>query len=206
MKYEWRKAEKEIYLPKKIELQTIPRYKFISLTGKGNPNSENFSNQVAALYALSYTLRMLLKKGALGEPFEYTVYPLEGVWTSEKDPGAGPINKEQLIYQIMIRQPNQITKEDFLAIVESTFKKKQNEAIREAEFIEYEEGRGVQTLHLGSYDEEPATFAKMQQFMDEENLQRANTMEHYIHREIYLSDPRKVDPAKQKTVLRYKLK
>lgn len=206
MKYEWRKAEKQIYLPKKIAIQTIPNYKFICLTGQGNPNSDLFSEQIGALYALSYALRMQLKKGELGEPFEYTVYPLEGVWTSESDPGDGPVNKDELIYQIMIRQPDQITKENFQAVVEPTFKKKQNPYIREAGFVEYEEGPVVQTIHLGSYDDEPATFAKIHEFMAEENVQKTTTMGDYIHREIYLSDPRKVGPEKQKTLLRYKLK
>ncbi|WP_251865596.1 GyrI-like domain-containing protein [Enterococcus malodoratus] len=206
MKYEWRKEEKQFYLPKKIEIQTIPKYKFICLTGHGNPNSDLFGEQVAALYALSYALRMKLKKGELGEPFEYTVYPLEGVWTSETDPGDGPVNKDELIYRIMIRQPDRLTKEDFLAVVEPTFKKKQNSYIKEAEFIEYEEGRVVQMIHLGSYDDEPASFTKMHEFMKENNLHKTTTMGDFIHREIYLSDPRKVDSAKQKTVLRYKLK
>ncbi|MGG5370151.1 GyrI-like domain-containing protein [Enterococcus sp. AZ196] len=206
MKYEWRKAEKHVYLPKKIDVQTIPNYKFICLSGNGNPNSDLFAQQISALYALSYALRMKLKKGELGEPFEYTVYPLEGVWTSEKDPGDGPVNKDELIYQIMIRQPDRLTKEDFLAVVEPTFQKKQNPHIKEATFIEYEEGPVVQTIHLGSYDEEPATFAKIHEFMEENSLTHATTMGNYIHREIYLSDPRKVIPAKQKTLLRYKLK
>ncbi|MDT2760426.1 GyrI-like domain-containing protein [Enterococcus xiangfangensis] len=206
MKYEWRKAEKQIYLPKKIEIQTIPNYKFISLSGHGNPNSAHFSEQISALYILSYALRMKLKKGELGEPFEYTVYPLEGVWTSEKDPGDGPLNKDELIYQIMIRQPDRLTEEDFLAVVEPTFKKKQNPYIKDAKFIEYEEGRIIQTTHLGPYDDEAATFAKMHEFMEKEQLHSTTTMGQYIHREIYLSDPRKIEPAKQKTVLRYKLK
>lgn len=131
---------------------------------------------------------------------------MEGVWTSEKDPGDGPVNKDELIYQIMIRQPDRLTKEDFLAVVEPTFQKKQNPHIKEATFIEYEEGPVVQTIHLGSYDEEPATFAKIHEFMEENSLTHATTMGNYIHREIYLSDPRKVIPAKQKTLLRYKLK
>ena len=205
MKHEWRKAEKQMYLPKKIEIQTIPAYNFICLSGHGDPNSALFAEQIGALYALSYALRMKVKKGEIGEPFEYTVYPLEGVWTSETDPGDGPIIKDELIYQIMIRQPDRISKEDFLAIVEPTFKKKQNPFIKEAAFIEYEEGRVVQTIHLGSYDDEPATFAKMHTFMEENELQKTRTMGNYIHREIYLSDPRKVAPEKQKTVLRYKL-
>ncbi|MDT2674845.1 GyrI-like domain-containing protein [Enterococcus dongliensis] len=206
MKYEWRKAEKQIYLPKKMSLQTIPNYKFICLSGQGNPNNELFGEQVSALYTLSYALRMKLKKGELGEPFEYTVYPLEGVWTSEKAPGDGPIDKNELIYQIMIRQPDCLTKEDFLAIVEPAFQKKQNPSIKAADFIEYEEGRVLQTIHLGPYDNESETFAKMHEFMADKQLERRNTMVNYIHREIYLSDPRKIDPAKQKTVLRYKLK
>ncbi|MGX7205428.1 GyrI-like domain-containing protein [Enterococcus pingfangensis] len=206
MKYEWRKAEKQIYLPKKIEIQTIPNYKFISLSGHGDPNNEHFSERVSALYILSYALRMKLKKGELGEPFEYTVYPLEGVWTSEKDPGDGPLNKDELIYQIMIRQPDRLTKEDFLAVIEPAFKKKQNPYIKQADFVEYEEGRVIQTTHLGPYDDEAATFAKMHEFMAKEQLQSTTTMGQYIHREIYLSDPRKIEPAKQKTVLRYKLK
>ena len=99
----------------------MPTYQFISLSGSGNPNRPEFSEEIAALYTISYSLRMGLK-GAFGnEPFEYTVFPLEGVWTSLTKPD-GAVNKEELIYKIMIRQPEPVTEtlfqEQLLAVKE----------------------------------------------------------------------------------------
>ena len=113
MKHEWRKHEKKFYLPKsKPELITIPEFKFIMIDGKGNPNLEDFKERIAALYSLAYTIKILPRKGftPLGY-FDYTVYPLEGVWDlTEVGRRQAKLDKGELIYTIMIRQPNFVTK------------------------------------------------------------------------------------------------
>ena len=203
MKYEWRKLEKELYLPKKPTVIEVPTYQFISLSGSGNPNRPEFSEEIAALYTISYSLRMGLKKGAFGnEPFEYTVFPLEGVWTSLKKPD-GAVNKEELIYNIMIRQPEPVTETLFQEQLLAVKEKKDNPNLEKLIFERYEEGLCLQAMHTGSFDTEAETFAQMKELLKQEQLVIRPTMDTFQHREIYLSDPRKVSPDKAKTVLRW---
>ena len=205
MKYEWRKQEKAYYLPKEPQLIEVPAYQFITLTGEGNPNRPEFSEQISALYMMAYGLRMGLKKGSFGNtPFEYTVYPLEGVWTLPEKP-QGPIAKEELIYKIMIRQPEQVTADLAAEQLPQIMKKKENRFLERIRFEEYQEGWSVQACHIGPFDTETETFAKMQDYCEAHDLSIVPTMGNYQHREIYLSDPRKTAPEKAKTVLRWRV-
>lgn len=203
MKHEWRKAEKEIYVPKqKPVLVEVPAYKFITLSGQGNPNGELFAKGIEALYGIAYSIRMMPKKGIVPEGyFEYTVYPLEGIWDLD-DVGRGLdyLDKDHLVYKIMIRQPEFVTDEVFKQAVELAMKKG-NPLTEQVQFEVIEEGLCVQMLHLGSYDDEPETFTQMMTFCEEAGLGRKCL----THREIYLSDARKVEPSKLKTVLRFKV-
>ena len=107
MKYEWRKKEKEYYIPKeKPQLVEIPEFKYFTLKGKGNPNSEAFKECIQVLYSLSYAIRMMPKNGITPEGyFEYTVYPLEGIWDlSEKCRLEQTLNKDELIYKLILRK------------------------------------------------------------------------------------------------------
>ncbi|MGM0125108.1 hypothetical protein IGI37_002505 [Enterococcus sp. AZ194] len=207
MKYEWRKEEKIIYLPKTMpQIVEVPTYKYLVLTGKGNPNSELFAQQTAALYALSYDFRMSIKKGLLGDrPMEYVVYPLEGIWTTGDGSKGASLNKDALEYKIMIRQLPFITQENLLDSLERLAIKKPNPHYEGVTLEAYHEGKSVQMLHMGSYDHELESFEKMDAYLQKNHLKRVNIMERYIHREIYLSDPRKVAPEKLKTVLRYQV-
>lgn len=209
-KYEWRKQEKPLYLPKdKPEIVTVPEFQFLTVSGEGNPNGELFSECVNALYSLSYAMKMTLKK--LSPPpkgyCDYTVYPLEGIWDineQAKQNFTGEINKDDLVYTLMIRQPEFVDAnfvEQMRALVsEKNIKKKEiNAKLPEVKFESLSEGKCVQMLHLGPFETESETFAQMEQFASEQGLTRLSK----IHREIYLSDPRKVAPEKLKTVLRF---
>ena len=207
MKYEWRKSEKNYYLPKtKPELIKMPSFKFFAIEGKGNPNDDFFSEYIGALYSLSYTVKMAPKSGkAPKDYFDYTVYPLEGIWdiTEEaKKRNNGKMDKNDLVFNLMIRQPNFVTEEYSQEIIEKTKKKKPNELLNSVKFVNLEEGECVQIMHIGSYDNEPVSFKIMEEFCDKNNLIRESKQ----HREIYLSDVRKVIPEKLKTVLRFKVK
>ncbi|KAF0820914.1 MULTISPECIES: GyrI-like domain-containing protein [unclassified Cytobacillus] len=205
MKFEWRKQEKNLYLPKqKPEVVTVPEQKFITIDGEGNPNSEDFSRRIEVLYSIAYAIRMMPRQGYTPEGyFEYTVYPLEGLWDlTEEGRKLDTLDKDQLLYTIMIRQPDFVTKEIVERAIESVRKKKPNPLIDEVSFESMEDGLSVQMLHIGSYDEEPQSFRKMKEYIEENQLEIATLK----HREIYLSDARKVEPAKLKTVLRYKVK
>lgn len=204
MKHEWRKREKSIYLPKaKPELIDVPKYRFLTIEGEGNPNSDSFMDYITALYSLSYGIKMCHKKGIEPEGyFDYTVYPLEGVWDINEEAKKafdGTINKDDLVFKLMIRQPDFVDSD----LVEKIRKeKKPQELLDKVIFEEIEEGRSIQMLHLGSYDNEPASFEIMEQFAQECGVERVSK----IHREIYLSDARKVAAEKLKTVLRFQVK
>jgi hypothetical protein len=196
MKYEWKKQEKDLYLPKDTPTVIIvPKQKFFAIKGKGNPNEADFSERIGVLYSLAYAVRMMPKSGITPDGyFEYTVYPLEGVWES------GDISdKGSYVYTIMIKQPDFVTAELFDIAFETAKKKKPHPFLAEAFYCEIEDGLSVQILHNGDYDDEPMSFAKMQDFISDNGLVRNSDN----HREIYLTDANKTERDKLKTVLRY---
>lgn len=205
MKHEWKKQAKDLYLPsKKPHLISIPKFKFITIKGQGDPNtSEEFSEAIGALYSLSYTIKMLPKKGIVPEGyFDYVVFPLEGVWDlPEGTKGFDKMNKSELIYTIMIRQPDFVTEELFKDVYEIVKKKKDNPRLDEVSFASIEDGMCVQMLHVGKFDDEAESFALMDEFCIENGLRRTEMS----HREIYISDFRRAKPENLKTVLRYKV-
>lgn len=205
MKYEWRKQEKDLYVPKqKPEIVTVPEQKFFMINGKGNPNNEEFAEKIGVLYSLAYAIIMMPKQGYTPEGyFEYTVYPLEGIWDlTEEGRKLDTLNKNELLYTIMIRQPDFVTKDIADKAFENVRKKKPHPLLNDVTFGTIEDGLSVQMLHVGSYDNEPQSFELMKEFIEKNNLERVFLQ----HREIYLSDARKVEPEKFKTVLRYMVK
>lgn len=206
MKYEWKKQDKQFYLPKnKPELITIPEMKFFTVSGEGNPNDDYFGEYIGVLYSLSYAIRMSQKKGL--EPagfYEYSVFPLEGVWSlTEKGIAQydGTLNKDQLAFNLMIRQPDFVSEEYALETIERTKKNKPHELLEKAEFKSIEEGQCIQMLHIGPYDREAESFSMMEAYGESIGLKRLSK----DHREIYLSDARKTAPEKLKTVLRFRI-
>lgn len=203
MKHEWKTAEKHIYLPKQApEVITLPSYQYITITGAGNPNSADFAEHVGALYSLAYTIKMMPKKGVTPEGyFDYTVYPLEGVWDlSEKGRTSAILDKDELIYKIMIRQPEFVSRELFGLAVNSTLAKKDaSPLLTKITFEDIEDGLCVQMLHVGTFDSEPASFSVMDAFCAANNFRRRNM----LHREMYISDFQRTAPEKLRTVLRY---
>ena len=185
MKHEWRKHEKEIYLPKSIEIKEIPKYSFLILEGEGNPNREEFSRQIEALYSVSYAIRMMLKKGETTESFIYTVYPLEGVWTTKDGSKDENLNKDQLVYRIMIRQPEQVNLDMMNEAIQQTLKKKDNPYLKHLKFESYEDGMSIQMIHIGSFETELESFKQMDSFLEGTLYERDWLMDSYIHREIY---------------------
>lgn len=202
MKYEWRKKEKEYYIPKeKPQLVEIPEFKYFTLKGQGNPNTEAFKECIGVLYSLSYAIRMMPKNGITPDRyFEYTVYPLEGIWDlTEEGRLEETLNKDELVYKLMIRQPDFVTEEVVKTAMEIVKKKKPHPLLEKVEFESIKEGLCVQMLHVGPYDDEPRTFSVMKEFCVENNLE----IKTLAHKEIYLSDFRKTEASKLKTVLRY---
>jgi len=202
MKHEWRKHEKDLYMPKqKPELVDVPEHKFFMIEGKGNPNSQDFSDRVEVLFSLAYAVKMMPKQAYTPEGyFEYTVYPLEGLWDlTDRGRESDTLDKDELLYTIMIRQPDFVTQEVADRAFEWVRKKKPHPLLDQVIFATIKDGLSVQILHIGPYDDEPRSFEKMRQFIKENNLE----IKTLRHREIYLTDARKVAPDKLKTVLRY---
>lgn len=204
MKHEWKKQEKDLYLPKTAPARIeVPRQSFFTLHGQGDPNGEEFSEGIGVLYSLSYAIKMMPRKGPAPDGyFEYSVYPLEAVWRrTEAGKASMGLNKSELIYAMMIRQPGFVTNDLAGLTIEAVRKKKPHPLLEKVEFGPVVEGLCVQMLHVGPYDDEPASFARMDCFCEEHRLKRVND----AHREIYLSDARKTAPEKLKTVLRYQV-
>jgi len=207
IKHEWRKKEKKIYLPKnKPEVIYIPEYKFLTIKGEGNPGSSLFSECIGALYPISYAIKMNPKKQEIKPEgyYDYTVSPLEGVWDINEKAKLelkNTINKDDLVYELMIRQPDFLNENFFYEMLELAQAKKPNKLFSKVKFKKIKEGKCVQMLHIGSYDNEAETFKIMEEFAKKENLLRVSK----VHREIYLSDFRRVATEKLKTVLRFQV-
>lgn len=136
------------------------------------------------------------------EQFEYSefaIFPLEGLWSTKNTQDL--TDKESFEYKIMLRQPDWITEEMVETSLAAVQKKDPNDMLQELSFETIEDGKCVQILHLGSFDDEPASFQKMDQFVTENGLTRKS----YHHREIYLNDARKTAPEKRRTILRYQI-
>lgn len=202
MKYEWKKQDKNLYGAKQLpSMITVPAQNYIMLSGKGNPNDEDFSNRIAALYALAYAIKMAYKSASSKEAVyadinDYTVYPLEGVWKQKE---SGKLIKENLEYTIMIRQPDFITKDMVFSALETVKKKKPTPFNDEIRFDTMQDGKCIEILHVGAFDDEPASFEKMDQFAEKNGLKRIWGR----HREIYLNNANRVDQSKLKTILRF---
>lgn len=203
MKLEWRKHEKALYGANSIPaFVDIPTQNFIMIKGSGNPNDTDFSDRITALYSLAYAIKMGYKSTATKnilskEIHDFTVYPLEGIWKLKN--AKGKLIKENLEYTIMIRQPDFITEEMVSSALERVKTKKPNRLYEKIIFDTIHDGTCVEILHIGSYDNEPSSFKKMDRFAEENGLQRISD----CHREIYLTNRTKAD--KLKTILRYKV-
>ena len=208
MAFDFKKEYKEFYLPKnKPEIVTVPKAKYLAVRGQGDPNEEGGDYQAAigVLYALAYTLKMSYKTDYRIEGFyEYVVPPLEGFWWQEGVRGVDYAHKEAFHWISVIRVPDFVTEKDFRWAVETAAKKKKLDCSG-AEFLTIEEGLCVQILHQGPYDEEPATVELMDQYLLDKGYENDLT-DTRLHHEIYLSDARKVEPAKWKTVIRHPIR
>ncbi|EHZ9176574.1 GyrI-like domain-containing protein [Enterococcus faecalis] len=199
MKHEWRKHEKILYGVKQFpQIIEMPMQQFIMIFGKGNPNDKDFSDKVSALYSLAYSIKMIYKNVAISnEISDYTVYPLEAIWKYVGD--TEQLDKNQLEYTLMIRQPDVITKDIFLDALERVKIKKPNRLYEQIFFDTIQDPKSIEILHVGAYDDEPMSFQKMDLFAKENGLVRSTS----YHREIYLNNVNRVLKSNLKTILRY---
>lgn len=208
MAFDYKKEYKEYYLPKnKPQIVDIPIMNFIAVRGKGDPNEEGgeYKQALELLYGIAYTIKMSKKTDYRIEGyFDYVVPPLEGFWEQEGKVGIDYSRKSDLKWTAMIRVPDFVTKADFDWAVAQAAEKKKLDFLK-VEFITVEEGLCVQCMHMGSYDDEPATVALMDSYAESMGY-KIDINPQRQHHEIYLSDPRKTAPEKLKTVIRHPVK
>lgn len=208
MAFDYKKEYKEFYLPKNTpEIIEIPKMNYIAVRGKGDPNEEHgeYKASIGLLYGIAYTIKMSHKgTHKIAGFFEYVVPPLEGLWRQDDAAELDYSRKEDMQFISMMRLPDFVTEDDFeWAVREATNKKKQD--FSKVEFFPYDEGLCVQCMHIGSYDDEPATVALMHGYM-KANGYEPDISDTRYHHEIYLSDPRKCDISKLKTVIRHPIR
>lgn len=205
MAFDYKKEYKEFYLPpKKPVIVDIPKMNYIAVRGIGNPNEEEgeYKKAIGLLYAIAFTIKMSYKGVRQIEGyFQYVVPPLEGLWWQENTEGIDYSKKDEFHWISMIRLPDFVSKEDFAWAVEEAERKKKMD-FSKVEYFTYDEGKCVQCMHIGSYDDEPATIMAMDSFAREEGHEVDITQERF-HHEIYLSDPRRCDVSRLRTVVRH---
>ena len=208
MAFDFKKEYKEFYMPKnKPQIVNVPKANYIAVRGSGDPNEEDgaYKQAIGVLYAVAYTLKMSYKTDHRIEGFfEYVVPPLEGFWWQDGVSGVDYTNKASFNWISVIRLPDFVTKSDFDWAVETAAKKKKLDCSG-AEYLTIDEGLCVQIMHIGPYDDEPATVAVMDEYLAENGYENDFSSER-LHHEIYLSDARKIPPEKWKTVIRHPIK
>ena len=208
MAFDYKKEYKEFYMPNDTpSIVTVPKMNYIAVRGAGDPNEEGgeYKQAIGLLYAIAFTIKMSKKGSHQIEGYvDYVVPTLEGFWWQNGVEGIDYARKTDFNWISVIRLPDFATKEAFdWAIAEATVKKKED--FSKVEFFSYDEGLCVQCMHVGAYDDEPATVELMHKFAEEQGYVLDIT-ENRLHHEIYLSDARKVVPEKLKTVIRHPIR
>ncbi len=208
MAFDFKREYKEFYMPKnKPSIVTVLGMNYIAVRGQGDPNQDGgeYKRSIGLLYGIAYTIKMS-KKGdhQINGYFDYVVPPLEGFWWQEGVNGIDYAHKEDFRFISVIRLPDFVTKEDFDWAIEEAAKKKEAD-FSKVEFFTYDEGLCVQCMHIGSYDDEPATVALMHEFMEQQGY-ALDISNQRLHHEIYLSDARKISPENLKTVIRHPIR
>lgn len=205
MAFDYKKEYKAFYLPPKTPgLVTVPAMNFLAVRGQGDPNQEggNYQQALGLLYGVAYTLKMSQRSGYTLEGwFDYVVPPLEGLWWQRGLYGVDYTRKADFQWISLIRLPEFVTREAFdWAVREAAQKKGQD--FSPVEFFSWEEGLCVQCMHLGPYDDEPATVRAMEEYARAQGYAPDFGPERF-HHEIYLGDARRCKPERLKTVIRH---
>lgn len=208
MAFDFKKEYREFYLPKGApEIIEVPQMRFVAVRGKGDPNAAggDYQRALEILYAMAYTVKMG-KKGdhRMEGYFDFVVPPLEGFWRVFGDGDFNYADKSELEWIACIRLPDFVTRAEFDWAAAEASRKKKLDCVR-AEYLTVAEGLCVQIMHLGSYDDEPASVARMREFIAQKGY-KEDMNDARLHHEIYLSDPRRTPPEKLKTVIRHPIK
>lgn len=197
-KIDFKKKYQNLYKPlvKKVEIVDVPQMNFLMVDGKGDPNtSKSFSDAIESLFSLAYTLKFMAKNGEIS--IDYSVLPLEALWWADDMSSFAEGNKDDWKWTVMIMQPEFITKEMVDIAIKKMELKKNLVSLPLVRFEPFKEGEAAQTMHIGPFSEEGPTIEKVHSFIKEKGRQRVGK-----HHEIYLSDIRRADPEKWKTIIR----
>jgi hypothetical protein len=195
-KIDLKKEFKAQYNPpsKDITLTDVPELKFIMIDGQGSPESKQYAQSIQALYAIAYTMKFARKKA---DGTDYAVMPLEGLWWADDMSSFTSGNRDKWRWTMLIMQPDFITQADFQSAREAAARKKDNPFIAKVRLENFKEGKSVQIMYIGPFSGEASVIQRMHQKIHEIGGKLTGK-----HHEIYLSDIRKADPSKWKTVLR----
>ena len=202
MKIDLKKDRKDLYQPgsKDFVEVDVPNMTYLSIDGHGDPNtSPSYSAAVEALYAGAYAIKFALK-ARTGEDF--VVGPLEGLWSSADPTVFAERKKDDWDWTMMIPLPGPVSSADITQGLANASRKKPDLPIADLSAIDLAEGRSLQIMHVGTYDAEAASLARLHT----EVMPTRGLIWNGRHHEIYLSDPRKASPDKMKTVLRQPVK
>ena len=200
-KIDYKKELKHLYRPsaKKVVAVDVPAMNFLMIDGVGDPGNSFFQEATEALFAVAYRLKFIIKKGE--QPVDYGVMPLEGLWWADDMSQFSVDKKEDWKWTLLMMQPEYVTPELFAEAVELVKQKKDPAALPLMRFEAFAEGKVAQIMHIGPFTEEGPTVEKVHTFIEENGYQLAGK-----HHEIYLSDIRRAEPEKWKTVIRQPFK
>lgn len=205
MVFDYKKEYPEFYLPPRApQIVDVPAMNFVAVRGSGDPNEEDgsYKRAMGLLYGVAFTLKMSPRAGhAIAGYFEYTVPPLEGFWWMPGDITMDYARKSDFQWISVIRLPEFVDEEDFAWAVSEAERKKKLD-FSAVEFLPLHEGTCVQCMHIGPYDDEPVTVAAMDAYAHAEGYE-LDFSDARRHHEIYLSDARRCDPTRLKTVIRH---
>ena len=205
MAFDFKKEYRDLYQPKtRPSIIEVPPMRFLAVEGEGDPNEEGcaYQHALGLLYGVAYTLKMSYKTDHAIEGFyQYVVPPLEGFWWQPGVNGVNYADKGSFNWVSVIRVPEFVTEADFAWAIEAATAKKGLD-FSPVHLIEVDEGLCVQCMHVGPYDSEPATVEAMHEYAAAQGFV-PDFSDMRRHHEVYLSDPRKADPAKMKTVVRH---
>jgi len=197
MKIDFRKEMKHLYGPSAREVVQVdvPELQFLMIDGEGDPNtSESYTQAVEALFSVSYTVKFMVKKGP--QAVDYAVMPLEGLWWSDDMSAFQTGDRSRWKWTMMIMQPDFVQPEVLDRAMAEVVRKKGLPGVSRLRLERFTEGLCAQVLHIGPFSEEGPTIARVHAFIEARSGLAGK------HHEIYLSDIRRADPAKWKTIIR----
>lgn len=200
-KIDLKKELKHLYQPstKEVVQVDVPAFQFLIIDGEGNPNaSQAYAQAVEALFAVSYTAKFMIKKGT--RAIDYSVMPLEGLWWADDMSAFVTNDKSKWKWTMMIMQPHFVETAVIQGAIEEVKRKKALPAVEVLRLENFTEGLCAQVLHVGPFSEEGPTIQRVHDFI---HARSARTGKHH---EIYLSDIRRAEPSKWKTIIRQPMK